>query len=75
MVIAWIWLDLALTAEQELPAAAERADRPAEAFLRGKLASMRYFFLHELPKVDAWLGVVRRRDATCREMQIDWFAT
>jgi len=75
VVIAWIWLDVALTAEQQLPAAAERADRPAEAFLRGKLASMRYFFLHELPKVDAWLGVVRRRDATCREMQVDWFST
>jgi butyryl-CoA dehydrogenase len=75
VVIAWIWLDVALTAEQQLPAAAERADRPAEAFLRGKLASMRYFFLHELPKVDAWLAVVRRRDATCRDMRIDWFST
>jgi butyryl-CoA dehydrogenase len=39
----------------------------------GRRAAMRYFFAHELPKIDAWLGVVARRDDTCRTMQDDWF--
>jgi hypothetical protein len=42
-------------------------------FHRDKLAAMRYFFRYELPKVDAWLGVVASRDPTCREMQDAWF--
>ena len=39
----------------------------------GRHAAMRYFFAHELPKIDAWLGVVARRDDTCRTMQAGWF--
>ncbi|MEN9628761.1 MAG: hypothetical protein RJA10_1988 [Pseudomonadota bacterium] len=39
----------------------------------GRRAAMRYFFAHELPKIDAWLGVVARRDDTCRSMQDAWF--
>ena len=33
----------------------------------------RYFFHYELPKIGAWLGVVERRDDTCRTMAEDWF--
>ena len=33
---------------------------------RGRLAACRYFFRYELPKIDAWLGVVAARDDTCR---------
>jgi butyryl-CoA dehydrogenase len=29
---------------------------------------MRYFFAYELPKIDAWLGVVARREALVREI-------
>jgi butyryl-CoA dehydrogenase len=61
-VLAWIWLDVALTAQ-----------RGTTDFHQGKLAAMRYFFAHELPKVGAWLSVVSSRDATCREMQDSWF--
>ena len=67
VVLAWVWLDLA-TASQ----AALDAGRDAE-FHRGKLAAMRYFFRYELPKIDAWLGVVASRDPTCRDMQDTWF--
>ncbi len=62
VVLAWLWLDVAL--------AAERSRSPLRP---GKLAAMRYFFAYELPKIDAWLGVVGRREAVCREMQADWF--
>lgn len=68
-VLAWLWLDLALVARRALPAAdGERAD-----LLHGKIAAMRYFFGFELPKVDAWLAAVARRDPTCRQMQDAWF--
>jgi hypothetical protein len=63
MVLAWIWLDVALTAQ----AAADSAART------GRLAAMRYFFHYELPKIDAWLGVVSRRDQTCAEMPEEAF--
>jgi butyryl-CoA dehydrogenase len=68
MVLAWMWLELALVAHRELASAA-----PAQAgFLRGKLAAADYFFHYELPKIDAWLKVVATRDATCREVDPDW---
>jgi butyryl-CoA dehydrogenase len=63
VVLAWVWLDMALAAEQRGPLAL----RP------GKKAAMTYFFAYELPKVDAWLGVVASREAVCREMQDAWF--
>ena len=63
VVVAWIWLDVAACA-------ARHAD---SAEMRGKLAACRYFFRYELPKIDAWLGVVASRDATCREMDEESF--
>ena len=60
--MAWLWLDVSVVA------ATGDTD-----FHRGKLAAMRYFFRHELPKVDAWLSVVAARDTTCRDMQDAWF--
>jgi butyryl-CoA dehydrogenase len=64
VVLAWIWLDVAVAAR----AAAPRAD-----LHEGKLAAARYFFRYELPKIDAWLGVVASRDDTCRRMHDAWF--
>jgi alkylation response protein AidB-like acyl-CoA dehydrogenase len=62
-VLAWIWLDVALTAH-----AAPQA--PART---GRLAAMRFFFHYELPKIGAWLQVVSQRDATCAELVEDAF--
>jgi butyryl-CoA dehydrogenase len=67
-VIAWIWLDLARLACRQLASGAGD-----EAFLRGKLQAMRYFYGYELPLVAAWLGVVNARDPVCREMRDEWF--
>jgi alkylation response protein AidB-like acyl-CoA dehydrogenase len=57
VVLAWLWLDVALAA----------AERP------GQQAAMRYFFAYELPKIDAWLAVVASREPLCRDMQAGWF--
>ena len=61
-VLAWIWLDVALSL----------TDRDDD-FARGKRAAQRYFFAYELPKIHAWLGVVARREPLTREMQDAWF--
>jgi alkylation response protein AidB-like acyl-CoA dehydrogenase len=69
-VLAWIWLELALAAQVALAA---QHDAERDGFCRGKLQAARYFFHYELPKIDAWLGVVAARDATCRAMDEAWF--
>jgi butyryl-CoA dehydrogenase len=71
LVLAWMWLDvaLALPVEQGGP---ELSD-DQQAFAQGKRAAMRYFFAYELPRIDAWLKVVAEREAVCRTMHDDWF--
>ncbi|MGS5085821.1 acyl-CoA dehydrogenase [Hydrogenophaga sp. A37] len=57
-VLAWIWLDVALTARHSSESNART----------GRLAAARFFFHYELPKIGAWLQVVRDRDLTCSEL-------
>ena len=61
-VLAWIWLDVVLAdaASPALPAS-------------GRAAACRYFFRYELPKIEAWLQVVRTRDTTCADLHPDAF--
>ncbi len=66
LVLAWMWLEVALAAQAA-------AARQPNSFVQGKLQACHYFFAYELPKIDAWLGVVSSRNPACREMQDDWF--
>ena len=63
VVLAWIWLDVAT----RVVAGTD------DAAARGRLSACRYFFRYELPRIGAWLGVVARRDDTCRLMTEDSF--
>ncbi|HZV91870.1 MAG TPA: acyl-CoA dehydrogenase C-terminal domain-containing protein, partial [Caldimonas sp.] len=63
VVIAWMWLSVATIAVRAVDDAAQR----------GRLAACRYFFAYELPKIAAWLGVVERRDDTCRTLAEESF--
>ena len=63
VVLAWIWLDIGLAARNDAN----------ETRRQGALSAMRYFFAYELPKIDAWLTVVSRREPVCRNMQEAWF--
>ena len=63
MVLAWIWLDVALA----IP-----ADSPHASHV-GRMAATRYFYRYELPKIGAWLGVVANRDPTCAQMPEEAF--
>ncbi|MES3003761.1 MAG: acyl-CoA dehydrogenase, partial [Pseudomonadota bacterium] len=62
-VIAWIWLDVALSVPHP-------AVTPAD---EGRLRAARYFFHYELPKIGAWLQVAANRDATCAGMPEEAF--
>jgi alkylation response protein AidB-like acyl-CoA dehydrogenase len=64
MVLAWIWLDVALTVPERGP------DTPVQ---HGRLAAARYFFRYELPKIGAWLQVAANRDPTCAQMPEEAF--
>jgi butyryl-CoA dehydrogenase len=65
VVLAWMWLELALAAH---------AVRQRDAdFAQGKLQACRYFYEYELPRIDAWLVPVAARNDTCRAMQDGWF--
>ncbi len=67
VVMAWIWLDIGVKATAI-------AQQPGEQPLAsGLLAALRYFHAYELPKVDAWLKVVRERESVCRTMPDHWF--
>ena len=57
LVIAWTWLDVL------------RVD-PAHT---GRRHAAQYFFHYELPRIDAWLRGVARRDRTCADMPEDAF--
>ena len=84
VVVAWMWLDVALAAGTRSGAIADIAANAvignsadsvgsADPARQGKLAAMHYFFGYELPKTAAWLAVVSSRNATCRTMQDNWF--
>jgi butyryl-CoA dehydrogenase len=62
LVLAWVWLDVAL-----------KAGQGSNDFAKGKQAACRYFFAYELPKIESWLGVVSKPELLCRDMPDAWF--
>ncbi len=65
LVMSWIWLEQALTA-----LTSEKSDKD---FYAGKLQAARWFFRHELPRVDAQLDLLATLDTTTLDMQDAWF--
>ncbi len=61
-VIAWIWLDVAHSQGDDNSPAAQ-----------GRKAACRFFYRYELPKIGAWLNVVRSRDSTCADLSEEAF--
>ncbi len=62
VVLAWIWLDVALAAN----------DVGSDRVRPGKLSACRYFYRYELPKISAWLQVVSTREPVCAELRDEW---
>lgn len=67
VVMAWIWLELADTAQG---LAQQKGNQAAH---EGRMGAAQYFFAYELPKVKAWLSVVSSRDMTCANLSPDAF--
>lgn len=72
VVLAWIWLDVAQTAQARVDAAGSD-DPQVEPAARGRLGAARYFYRYELPRLPAWLSVVETREPLCREFQEAWY--
>ena len=63
VVLAWIWLDLGLVSSAS----------KTEAACAGLAGARAYFYCYELPKIDAWLGVVERREMICTRLPEEAF--
>ena len=66
VVLAWIWLDVAVAALRDDP----QARQPSTI---GVLGATEYFYHYELPKTGAWLQVVEQRDMTCANLPEEAF--
>jgi butyryl-CoA dehydrogenase len=65
VVVAWMWLDVSLTAS--------RVYQPQDdAFLHGIWAACRYFFVYEIPRISAWLAPAASGDRTIADLQEVW---
>lgn len=69
VVVAWLWLRMAIAAEAALP----KATGEAAAFLDGKRRACRYFFRWELPKIRPQAALLQSLDQTCAEMPVAAF--
>jgi alkylation response protein AidB-like acyl-CoA dehydrogenase len=69
VVVAWIWLRMALVAAQKLGT----TDNPDRDFYCGKLQACSFFFRWELPKTELWHRLLNESDPTCEDMQDEWF--
>lgn len=65
-VLAWVWLEQALTVQAQDAALSVAANA-------GRMGALAYFYHYELPKTAAWLRVVSARDMTCVQMPLDAF--
>ena len=65
-VLAWIWLDVSLSAPHQ-------ATTQSIAAQAGRTGATAYFYHYELPKIGAWLQVVASRDQTCADLPVDAF--
>ncbi len=65
-VLAWMWLELALATLRE----DATVSRAASA---GRMGAATYFYHYELPRIGAWLNVVRQRDMICAQLPEDAF--
>ncbi len=74
MVLAWIWLDVALACTPLTgPGHAAPSATHLVAAHAGRMGACSYFYRYELPKIKAWLNVVVTRDLTCANLPEEAF--
>jgi alkylation response protein AidB-like acyl-CoA dehydrogenase len=62
VVVAWLWLEQALAAQEK-----------AGDFYEGKRQAARYFYRHELPRTGAQFDLLSSGDRTTLDMDTSWF--
>lgn len=62
-IVAWLWLDIALTCREQ----------PEDAFADGKLAAGRFFFTYELPKIGLWLDAAQAPASSVITLDLEAF--
>ncbi len=70
IVVGWLWLRQAMAADMALRGGAQPEDA---GFYKGKLFACEFFYRRELPKVNHFLDLVEQAEATCFNMQKDFF--
>lgn len=68
IVIAWLWLKQAVSANDALEATTE-----IDPFFSGKLAAASYFYAYELPKAVHQLSIVQSLTTICMDMRPEQF--
>ena len=73
IVVGWLWLRQALVAEAALRNRVQGDAADDTAFYKGKLFAYEFFYRRELQKVMHFLDLVEQCEATCFNMQQDFF--
>jgi alkylation response protein AidB-like acyl-CoA dehydrogenase len=75
VIMAWLWLKQGLVANLALEQLSlkEQPHSEDQAFYRGKLQTVKYFYRFELPKIYAWSTLLTELDSSSFDMQADWF--
>jgi alkylation response protein AidB-like acyl-CoA dehydrogenase len=69
IVVAWMWLEQAIVAEDRMQSCGVHDQH----FYTGKLSACQYFYRYELPRVDAALDLLGTLDDTCLRIPADAF--
>jgi alkylation response protein AidB-like acyl-CoA dehydrogenase len=69
IVVGWLWLLQAMAANTALSDGAQED----AGFYNGKMFACEFFYRRELPKVNHFLDLVEQAEATCFNMQKDFF--
>ncbi|WP_442580094.1 acyl-CoA dehydrogenase [Mesorhizobium sp. ASY16-5R] len=70
LTVGWMWLRQAIVASARLAEGNLSSDD--ENFYQGKLAACRYFYAHEMGRIDNWLAIFSRMDRTTLDTRQAW---
>lgn len=70
VVIAWLWLKQGIVAIRGL---LDQPHSEDEAFYRGKVQTLKYFYRFELPQIYAWSTLLVNLDSSSFDMEEHWF--
>jgi len=70
IVVSWMWIRQASTAEQLL---AQEQARDKQNFYHGKIQAAKYFIDWELPTIQRDIQLLNNDNSVCTDMEAEWF--